>query len=366
MERTATTYSSDALPRISRRDAERRHLLDEETLARLHLVPGGAPVACTVLADGTTVFYFNPDTVKAAPPAEQRERKNRPPRGEGEGEPAEGELRRISGRRAELLGYFPAEALARAYYEPTEPPVACTVRKNGTVVPLYDKATCRRLPLPCTKCGATPRYRAKLCRSCYSAEIAQRRAIGDVKRAKKYGMSPDKVLFFDLELTGVFERDEVLSVSIINGRGEEIFESLIRPVRNKRWKRTEKIHGITPEMVKDSPTMEEVSPRLREILDGADRLIAYGTATDYTHLRRIYDTRGEREKLRAKLLDCAAEFSHFVIENELELTHHSLTDAMAHFKLDWGGAAHTSAADTRACRSVFETLYPHFYESEAE
>ena len=368
METLSPQHPNTALPRISKREAEKRSLLTEEALSRMHLQPTGTPIACTVCGDGNIIYYYNPNKVKEAPLSHWYEKrlrkKEKAPEGD-EKEPAvEGELRRISGRRAEILGYFSAEALARIYYEPTEPPVATTVRKNGEVVLLYDKATCRRLPLPCIKCGSNTRFRSKLCRPCYCAELAVRRAASDAKRAQKYEKDPKRVLFFDLELTGVFERDEILSVSIVDGTGKTVMDTLTRPMRNKRWKRTEKIHGITPDMVKDAPTLAEIAPRLREIFGEAEILIAYGTSTDFSHLCRIYGTREERTLLHKKMLDCAAEFSHYVIEHEIELTHHSLTDAMAHFGLEWNGLAHTSVADAHACRLVFERLYPHFYESK--
>ena len=111
--------------------------------------------------------------------------------------------------------------------------------------------------------------------------------------------------------------------------------------------------------------MADLTPQLTEIFDGAKRMIAFGTSTDYEQLRRIYKTRGEQNRLRAKLVDCAAEFSSFLHEHEIELLHRSLSDAMAHFDLAWEGEAHTSKADTYACRLVFHTLFPNYYESEA-
>ena len=141
--------------------------------------------------------------------------------------------------------------------------------------------------------------------------------------------------------------------------------TLTRPERKKRWNRTEKIHGITPDMVKDSPTLADIAPRLREILNNAEQLVAFGTSTDYSQLRRIYKTRAEQGRLRAKMFDLAAEFSRYVHEHEIGLSHLSLSDAMTHFELEWTGAAHSSLADTDACRRVFERLFPHYFESEA-
>lgn len=360
METIFAQYKALELPHIGAEDAARRHLLSDKVLQQMHLMPTVAPVARGTDKGGNEICYFNPDKVKEAPPAAWYGKKASDTAPKKPQEP-----RRMSARRAAALGLYPAEVLASMYYQPTEAAVAYYIKKSGERVELFDRATCRRLPLPCTKCGEGERFRAKLCRTCYSRELSEKRAAGDKRRAAYYGMTPEHVLFFDLELTGVYEHDEVLSVSIVNGRGETVFDTLTRPERQKHWRRTEKIHGITPEMVKNAPTLADVAPQLREILTGAERLIAFGTSTDFMHLKRIYKTREERARLRGKLLDCAAEFSQYVHEHEVALTHLSLTDAMAHFSLSWEGAAHTSAADTDACRRVFEALFPHYYESEA-
>lgn len=360
METIFAQYKASDLPRIGVEDAARRHLLSDKVLQQMHLMPSAAPVARGTDRDGNEIFYFNPEKVKEAPPAAWYGKRASAAAPDEPQEP-----RRMSPRRAAALGLYPAEVLARMYYQPTEAAVAYYIKKSGERVELFDRATCSRLPLPCTKCGKGERFRAKLCRDCYRRELSEKRAVGDKRRAAYYGMARERVLFFDLELTGVYEHDEVLSVSIVNGKGETVFDTLTRPERQKRWRRTEKIHGITPDMVKNAPTLAEIAPQLCEILTDADRLVAFGTSTDFMHLKRIYKTREERACLRQKLLDCAAEFSQYVHEHEIELTHLSLTDAMAHFSLTWEGAAHTSAADTDACRRVFEELFPHYYESEA-
>lgn len=340
-----------SLPRISVEDARKKRLLSGEDLHKLHLVPHGAPVACTMCADGSAIYHYDPNRVEPAPPErEPRLSPLDPPR-------------RMRLQNAVKQGYFPIDSLRQMYYEPTEGPVAFYV-KNGEEVPLYDKTTCRRLPLPCARCGDPVRYRLKLCRRCYDAHMAERRAEGDARRNAVYGMDRRKVLFFDLEMTGFYFHDEVLSITLTNGAGEPVFDSLVRPVRKKKWKRTEEIHGITPDMVKDAPTFEELGPRLREIFAAADAMVAYGTATDFFHLSHLYGTRAERDALHDKILDCGTEFSHYVQEHEIELGHHSLSDAMAHFGLSWKGAAHTSAADTDACRRVFEVLFPHYFKED--
>ncbi len=364
MDPVLTEEKKHTVPLITKEAAARRHLLSEESLRRMRLMPLGAPVAHTLDENGAATYYFDPNKVKEAPqgyrygkPLSERPLREQPAKTD--------EPRRVSARSAAAKGLYPAEVLANMYYEPTEPPVAYYVKKSGERVMLYDRETCRRLPLPCTKCGGGERYRQKLCESCYKKELSLRRRVGDAKRAAYYGKKRERVLFFDLELTGVYDHDEILSVSIINGKGETVLHTLTKPQRKKRWSKTEKIHGITPDMVKDAPTLADITPRLLEILNSAEQLVAFGTSTDYSHLRRIYKTRGEQHKLRGKMLDCAAEFSRYVHEHEIELSHLSLSHAMAHFSLEWTGTAHSSLADTDACRRVFEILFPHYFESEA-
>ena len=361
MEPTFTNEKKQTAPLVSEADIKRRHLLCERDLRRMRLMPTGAPVARTEGEDGSVTLYFDPAKVKEAP---HNYRYAKPEVKKPTPMPT-GEPRRVSARGAAAEGLFSAEVLRQMYYEPMGEPVAYYIKKSGERVDLFSRATCRRLPLPCTKCGSGARYRAKLCEKCYRRELAERRRVGDARRGAYYGKSRDRVLFFDLEMTGVYDHDEVLSVSIIDGYGNTVLHTLTRPERKKRWKRTEKIHGITPDMVKDAPTLADIAPRLCEILNGADQLVAFGTSTDYSQLRRIYKTRSEQGRLRAKMFDLAAEFARYVHEHEIDLSHLSLSDAMSHFELEWTGAAHSSLADTDACRRVFEKIFPHYFESEA-
>jgi DNA polymerase-3 subunit epsilon len=111
----------------------------------------------------------------------------------------------------------------------------------------------------CVRCGKDIRYKKKLCEKCYEEDMALRRAEGDALRSASYFMERKKVLFFDLELTGFYDRDEILSITIVDGAGELVMDTLVKPSHTKKWNRTEKIHGITPEMVGQSsdPVLEE-------------------------------------------------------------------------------------------------------------
>ena len=331
----------------------------------MHLEPKGEPAAYVRNADGSVQYYYDPGRVREAPP-EQWYNPMRPKSTETMTLESGAEIGRMSVKNAALCGYYTKERLAQMHYDVVEEPVAYTYRPDRTVLYFFDKKTAIRQPLPCVRCGKEIRYRHKLCKNCFEAELAKRRAEGDAYRNTAFHMKRDRVLFFDLELTGVYDHDEILSVSIMDGNYRMLMDTLVRPVHNKKWKKTEKIHGITPEMVTDAPTLEELTPRIKELFAGCDNLIAYGISTDYSHIRKIYDTEAERQALRKKTRCAATEYVRFMQEHNPDFAHASLSDAMATLGIAWDGTAHTSIADTIGCAKVWEALFPHYYDEEPE
>lgn len=324
-------------------------------------MPGGDPVAFSHSPDSDDViFYFDPLFVKESPPEAWYGRNG----GETITLPGGNVIEKMSVRRAAENGYYSKDRLEQMYYKPIEEPVAYTVKASGETVWFYDKKTALRLPMMCINCGKDVRYKHKLCMKCYDEEMEVRRKEGDKHRSAFYGMNREKVLFFDLELTGFYARDEIISISIVDGAGNLIMNTLIKPEHTKKWKKTEKIHGITPEMVEDSPTLKELTPTIKEIFEGCDRLIAYGVSTDYSHIKYIYETEEEQEALREKVRCCANEFVRFAHEHRPDVVHASLIDAMECFGIDWQGVPHSSIADTYACAAVWDKLFPNYYKTE--
>lgn len=356
MKESIKLRSGAAVTAIRGREARAKNYLTRADLAKLHLQPG-APVAFEETADGLRLWFDPENVTEADPELWYAPRARRETLALSSGDVIE----RVSVRRAASLGYYTKERLAGMKLEVVEEPVAFARRADGTPVYLYDKATTVRMPLLCVKCGKDVRYRKKLCRSCYEAEMAVRRAEGNAHRARHYGMDRSRVLFFDLELTGFYDRDEIISISICDANGNMIMNTLVRPTHTRKWNKTEKIHGITPAMTADAPTLEELTPRIKEIFAGADRIIAYGVSTDYSHIKYIYATEEERRALWAKIRCCANEFVRYIHECRPEVEHASLTDAMACLGIEWDGVAHTSIADTIGCMKVWAKLFPNYY-----
>lgn len=350
--------SGATIYQIARTDADKKNYLTRRTLSQMHLMPSGDPIAFDVSPDGDIIYYFDPSRVIEAPPETWYFPKSKK---DVMTLPSGSVIGRMSAKNAASCGYYSAERLSKMHYEPIEEPVAYTVKADRSILYFYDKRTANKLPQLCVKCGKDIRYKKKLCESCYNEDLAIRRAEGDAYRATCFGMDRARTLFFDLELTGFYDRDEILSITIVDGFGDLIMDTLVKPTHTNKWKKTEKIHGITPEMVEDAPTLAEISPRIKEIFANADHIIAYGVSTDYSHIKYIYDTPEERDALHDKVRCCANEFVRYTHEVRPDVVHASLTDAMACFNIEWEGTAHSSIADTLGCRKVWEMLFPNYY-----
>lgn len=360
MKNTMTLRSGAIIPQITTEEAEKKNYLTRNVLAKMHLMASGDPIAYDQNEDGSITYFFDPGRVVEAPP----EMWYAPTVAKTEAMtlPSGVEISRMSTKRAALCGYYTKERLAQMHYDVIEEPVAYTLRADKTPIYFYDKKTALRQPLMCVHCEKAVRYRRKLCEKCFAEDLAIRRAEGDLYRAGEFHMKRERTLFFDLELTGVYSHDEIISISITDGTGRVIMDTLVKPAHTKKWKRTEKIHGITPDMVADAPLLRDLTPQIKEIFANADVLVAYGVSTDYSHIKMIYETEEEREALHKKTRCASNEFVRFQQEHYPDRLHASLSDAMECLGIEWDGVAHTSIADTIGCAKVWEKLFPNYYE----
>ena len=108
----------------------------------------------------------------------------------------------------------------------------------------------------------------------------------------------------------------------------------------------------------------KVSGQITEFLKKGYSIIFYpeGTTTDGSHIKKIYATEAEQIELHDKIRCCANEFVRYIHEHRPDVVHASLTDAMECMGISWEGIAHTSIADTIACRAVWESLFPNYYK----
>ena len=72
-----------------------------------------------------------------------------------------------------------------------------------------------------------------------------------------YQNHKDKILIFDVETTGVSATDKILQITLLNGYGNILFSSYIKPGNRKHWPGAKRVNHISYDMVKDSPTFRK-------------------------------------------------------------------------------------------------------------
>ena len=151
-------------------------------------------------------------------------------------------------------------------------------------------------------------------------------------------------VIFDTETTGFSPANdrivEVGAVKVRDGRklGEKTW--LINPKRYIPWY-VQKVHNITPEMIKDSPTFAEIYPEFLEFIDGSV-LIAHNAPFDV----RFISAEAERADMPAPknaCLDSLALFRNWYPE----LKSHTVADLIDLFEISTDGLhAHRATDDS--------------------
>ena len=166
----------------------------------------------------------------------------------------------------------------------------------------------------------------------------------------------EKPVYIDTETTGLEKTDEIIEISIVDYDGSLLYTSLVKPSRPIPIE-SQRIHGITNEMVASSPSWPILWPTVRTHLYG--RLIAaYNAPFD---LRMMEQSHARyrlpwREKLNA--LDVLPLFSYFRgVWNPMRnsMKYFKLDEAREFFKIPLPNA-HRSTADSLLTRAVLHSI----------
>lgn len=93
-------------------------------------------------------------------------------------------------------------------------------------------------------------------------------------------------LYFDTETTGLENNAEIVDIAIVDHDGEIILNTLVRPTTPIPAAATEK-HGITDDMVENSPTFADCWPLIAALFRGR-AVVSYNAAYDARLIAQSY------------------------------------------------------------------------------
>lgn len=177
-----------------------------------------------------------------------------------------------------------------------------------------------------------------------------RNLIKKAERKNSECIIPEDIICFDIETTGLsHNKDEILQLSIINGNGDVLFDEYIRPKYTTSWSSTQKIHGISPEMVADKPTIDEYIPQLNKIFGKARIITGYNIKSFDRH---FITSAGITIPDSAKIFDVMLEFAPIYGEkcstDSRRYKKQRLAVCAKYYGYEGNGRFHDSLEDVRA------------------
>ena len=163
----------------------------------------------------------------------------------------------------------------------------------------------------------------------------------------------------DTESTSTGRYNEILELAIYSARGELVLNSLYKPKRNRRWPHSEKVHGISPEMVQDKPHFQDNLRKIQKIFDRCQMILGFALDNDV----RILEQSGIKGLTPERCLD-VRELFWGVYRDELAMDFYhvpSLIKCAEFCGYVWEeGSAHSAAADAKATLYCYEVLMRKF------
>ena len=167
-------------------------------------------------------------------------------------------------------------------------------------------------------------------------------------------VNPEKIIVFDTETTGLnpYGNDEILQIAIINGNGEELFNSYIKPDARRTWTKASEVNGITPRMVKNSPHFSDVQDTIQNIFNNAEVIVGYNVEFDI----RFINASGIKLKKRVKIFDVMKEFAvvRGVIGNYGDYSWCKLEQCASAYNYKYD--AHDALEDAKATLHCYKSL----------
>ena len=171
------------------------------------------------------------------------------------------------------------------------------------------------------------------------------------------------IVYLDTETTGFFaDGGELLELAIVCDSGKVLFNELVQPITATTWPEAQAIHGISPEMVSDALTVEELRPIVADILKDKT-IVIYNAAFDSAFLERYL-----KINLTGKTW-CAMETFAAIYGDWNDYwgsyKWQKLTTASDYIGYKWPkeSTAHRALADCQATRALWHWMTDYFLKS---
>lgn len=161
--------------------------------------------------------------------------------------------------------------------------------------------------------------------------------------------NPSDIIYLDLETTGLDASiEEILQISIIDDTGKVLLDSLVKPNHTHHWEEAEKINLISPSMVSNAPSIEELRPKIQAIINSAKIICIYGASFDTKFLRAV-NINVKNESI--------VDVLKLVRKNINDTSNHKLTTIASHLGFDYTNqSAHNALTDVKATKYVYDYL----------
>lgn len=158
---------------------------------------------------------------------------------------------------------------------------------------------------------------------------------------------------FDTETTGFYPQrgDRIIEIAAIRIQGTTLlgeFQSMVNPERPLAYEAM-KVNGITEEMVKDAPTIDQVLPKFLEFAAGST-LIAHNAQFDLNFINYEIERQGIFHPPVEAI--CTVNLSRKILP---QLGSHSLDSLIQHLNITCA-QRHRALDDVKATAKVFLTV----------
>lgn len=88
---------------------------------------------------------------------------------------------------------------------------------------------------------------------------------------RRFLIEPLQLVYLDLETTGLDARGhEILEIAIVQSDGLVLLNSFVKPVHVSQWPEAQAINCISPDMVKDAPSLLDIRSQIVDAVAGRD------------------------------------------------------------------------------------------------